>query len=113
MVVAVIQPTKFNAVREALEKIEAGRMTICDGQGFSRHTERKEDFRGHAYHANLLRKVILEVIVNEDFLERTVETIASVARTGPEGGVGDGKVFVLPVEQAIQISDGQRGPGAV
>jgi nitrogen regulatory protein P-II 1 len=113
MVVAVIQPTKFNAVREALEQMEVARMTICDGQGFSRHTDRREDYRGHAYRAKLLRKVILEVIVNEDFLERTVETIASVARTGPEGGVGDGKIFVLPVAEAIQISDGHRGPGAV
>ena len=70
LVIAIIQPTKLSAVREALEKMEVARMTICDGQGFSRHTERKEDYRGHAYRAKLLRRVILEVIVNEDFLER-------------------------------------------
>jgi nitrogen regulatory protein PII len=57
--------------------------------------------------------VALEIIVNDDFLERTVNTIIHVARTGPEGTIGDGKIFVLPAEQAILIADGSRGPGAV
>jgi nitrogen regulatory protein P-II 1 len=61
----------------------------------------------------LLRKVALEIAVNEDFLERTVETIGRVARTGPQGAIGDGKVFVLPVEEVIRLSDTVRGPMAV
>ena len=113
LVIAVIQPTKLNAVREALERIEVARLTICDAQGFGRQRGRTEMFRGHEYATTLLRKVVLEIIVNDDFLDRTVETIINTARTGVEGTIGDGKIFVLPAEQAIQIDDGARGPGAV
>ena len=113
LLIAVIQPTKLNAVREALEKIEVTRMTICDAQGFGRQRERTEMYRGHEYATTLLRKVVIEVVVNEDFLERTIDTIISVARTGPEGTLGDGKIFVLPAEEAIQVDDSSRGPGSV
>jgi nitrogen regulatory protein P-II 1 len=112
-IIAVIQPTKLQAVHEALEKIEVTRMTVCDAQGFGRQRGRTEAFRGHEYTARLLRKVCLEIIVNDDFLERTLECIANVARTGPEGSIGDGKIFVVPALEAIQIDDGFRGPGAV
>ena len=113
LVIAVIQPTKLKAVHEALEKIEVTRMTICDAQGFGQQRGRTQTYRGHEYSTKLLRKIALEVVVNDDFLQRTVETIASVARTGPEGAIGDGKIFVVPAEEAIQINDGSRGPGAV
>jgi nitrogen regulatory protein PII len=113
LVIAVIQPTKLSAVREALAKIEVERMTICDAQAFGRQPGRPEMFRGHEYSTNLLRKVVLEIVVNDDFLDRAVETIINTARVGPEGSVGDGKIFVLPADQAIQIDDAARGPGAV
>jgi len=113
LVIAVIQPTKLSAVREALEKIEVTRMTICDAQGFGQQRGRTEFYRGHEYRTTLLRKIALEIVVNDDFLERTVETILHVARTGPEGTIGDGKIFVVPAEEAFQIDDGARGPGAV
>lgn len=113
LVVAIIQPTKLNAVREALEKIEVTRMTVCDAQGFGQQRGRTEIYRGREYKTTLLRKIALEIVVNDDFLERTVETITNVARTGPEGTIGDGKIFVVPAEEAFQISDGSRGPGAV
>jgi nitrogen regulatory protein P-II 2 len=113
LVIAVIQPTKLSAVREALEKIEVTRMTVCDAQGFGRQRGRTEMFRGHEYATMLLRKVALEIVVNDDFLERTVETIVSTARTGPEGTIGDGKIFVLPADQAVQVNDAARGLGAV
>ncbi len=113
LVIAVIQPTKLHAVREALEKIEVTRLTVCDAQGFGRQRGQTELYRGHEYTATLLRKVALEIVVNDDFLERTIQTIANVARTGPEGTIGDGKVFVLPTTAAIQIGDGSQGPGAV
>jgi nitrogen regulatory protein P-II 1 len=70
-------------------------------------------YRGHEYTTRLLRKIALEIVVNDDFLERTVETIMSVARTGPEGNIGDGKIFILPALEALQITDGSRGKGAV
>ena len=113
LVIAIIQPTKLKAVHEALQKIEVTRLTVCDAQGFGRQRGQREMYRGHEYATTLLRKIALEVVVNDDFLERTVETIVNVARTGPEGTIGDGKIFVLPAEEAIQIDDGSRGPGAV
>jgi nitrogen regulatory protein P-II 2 len=113
LLLAIIQPTKLNAVREALEKIEVTRLTVCDAQGFGRQRGQTEMYRGHEYATKLLRKIALEIVVNDDFLERTINTIMSVARTGPEGNIGDGKIFVLPAEQAIAVNDGSRGPGAV
>ena len=113
LVIAVIQPPKLSAVIEALEKIEVTRMTVCDAQGFGRQRGRTEMYRGHEYTAKLLRKIVLEIIVNDDFLERTIDTIISAARTGPEGTIGDGKIFVVPADQAVQIGTGARGPGAV
>ena len=113
LVIAIIQPTKLSAVREALEKIEVARLTVCDAQGFGRQRGRTEMYRGHEYTTTLLRKVVLEIIVNDDFLERTLETLINAARTGPEGTIGDGKIFVVPADQTIQICDGARGPGAV
>jgi nitrogen regulatory protein P-II 1 len=113
MVIAVIQPTKLNAVKEALNKIEVTRMTVCDAQGYGQQGGRTEMYRGHEYKTRLLRKVELQIVVNDDFLERTIEAVASVARTGQEGNIGDGKIFVVPALEAIQISDGLTGPGAV
>ena len=113
LVLAVIQPTKLEAVRQALNKLEVERMTVYDAQGYARQRGRTEMYRGHEYKTNLLRKVTLEIAVNDDFLERTIDAICEVARTGPEGNFGDGKIFVLPLETAIQIGDGSSGPGAV
>ncbi len=113
MVIAIIQPTKLTAVREALAKIEVTRMTVCDALGFARQRGQTEMYRGHEYKTQLLRKVELQIVVNDDFLQRTVDTILQVARTGPEGNIGDGKVFILPVMETIEIGDASRGPGAV
>jgi nitrogen regulatory protein PII len=124
LVVAVIQPTKLIAVREALERIEVARMTICDAQAYverkptavfvdgPQSASRQLDLFPFSA-AALLQKVVLEIVVNEDFLERTVETIVRAARTGPVGADGDGKILILPADQAIQIDDAARGPGAV
>jgi nitrogen regulatory protein PII len=113
MIIAVIQPTKLSAVREALVKIGVTRMTVCDAQGFGRQRGQTEYYRGNEYKTNLLRKIELEIVVNEDFLERTVETLTHIARTGQEGTIGDGKIFVLPALAAVDISSGVRGPEAV
>jgi nitrogen regulatory protein PII len=113
LVIAIIQPTKLKVVVEALEKIEVTRLTVCDAQGFGRQRGRRELYRGHEYTPILLRKVALEIMVNDDFLDRTVNTIVNVARTGPEGTIGDGKIFVIPAMESIKIDDGGRGPGAV
>ena len=113
LVVAIIQPTKLKPVQEALAKVGVERMTVGDAQGFGRQKGHTETYRGVEYKTQLLRKIALEIAVNDDFLQRTVDTIRSVARTGPDGSFGDGKIFVLPLEQAIQIGGTERGPGAI
>jgi nitrogen regulatory protein PII len=113
IILAIIQPTKLDAVHEALTKIEVTRMTVCDAQGYGRQRGQTAMFRGHEYKTNLLRKIALEIVVNDDFVDRTIETITAVARTGPEGNIGDGKIFILPIEESIQINDGRRGMEAV
>jgi len=113
MILAIIQPTKLRAVREALTGVEVERMTICEAQGYGRQRGRTEMYRGHEYKTNLLRKVQLEILVNDDFVDRTVEAIETVARTGPEGNIGDGKIFILPADRVIRISDGLSSQEAV
>ncbi len=113
MIVAIIQPTKLDALKYALDKIGVERMTVCDAQGYGRQRGQTAMYRGVEYKINLLRKIELEIVVNDDFLERTLETITRVARTGSEGSVGDGKVFVLPVDDVIRIGRETKGPEAV
>jgi nitrogen regulatory protein PII len=113
LVVAVIQPQKLSAVKTALARLGVTRMTVCDAQGYARQRGQPAMYRGHEYKTNLLRKVALEIAVNDDFLERTIDCLTEVARTGAEGAIGDGKIFVLPMADAVQISDTTRGCGAV
>lgn len=110
---AIIQPTKLVMLQEALQRIGVERMTVGDAQGFGQQKGQTEMYRGVEYNTHLLRKVALEIAVNDDFVERTIETIINLARTGPEGNIGDGKIFVLPMDQAIQIGGDEHGPGAI
>jgi nitrogen regulatory protein P-II 1 len=113
LIVAIIQPTKLKAVQEALANIGVERMTVCDAQGYARQRGQTEIFRGAEYKSQLLRKAALEISVNDDFLDRTVDVITTVARTGPDGNIGDGKIFVLPCDDAVAIGGEIRGPEAV
>src|SRR5262245_51511318 len=101
MVLALIQPTKLKAVQEALAKIGVERMTVCDALGYGQQLGAAAGQTSPS--GKLLRKVALEISVNEDFLEKTVETIGRVARTGESGAIGDGKIFVLPVEEVVRL----------
>lgn len=113
LVVAVIQPTKLDPVREALVKVGVTRMTVCDAQGYARQRGQTEMYRGHEYKTNLLRKVELEILVNDDFLDRTIDAILTASRSGNEGTIGDGKIFVMPADAVVRMSDGKRGPEGV
>jgi nitrogen regulatory protein PII len=113
LIIAIIQPPKLLPVQEALARIGVERMTVCDAQGYGRQRGQTAMYRGIEYKTNLLRKVALEIVVNDDFLERTIDALESVARTGPEGNIGDGKVLVLPVEETYQIGGVADGPEAV
>ena len=113
MIEAIIQPSKLEAVKEALNDVEVVRLTISDVQGFGRQKGHTEIYRGHEYTVNLLRKVKLQIAVNEEFVEPTVQAIIKAGRSGPEGKVGDGKIFIMPLEDCIRIRTGERGSEAI
>jgi nitrogen regulatory protein P-II 2 len=113
LIIAIIQPSKLEAVQEALHKVEVFRLTVVDVYGFGRQKGQTEAFRGHELTVNLLRKVQLQIAVNEDFVEPTVNAILQAGRTGPEGRIGDGKIFILPLEDCLRIRTGERGPEAI
>src|SRR5207302_9492531 len=96
LILAIFQPSKLEAVKEALNKVEGFRLTIVDVQGFGRPKGHSEGYRGHELTLNLLRKVQLQIAVNEDFVQPTVNAIMEAGRTGPEGRSGDGKISILP-----------------
>ena len=114
-VTAIIQPFRLEAVKTALTEVEVFRLTVADVQGYGRQKGHTEYFRGQAMQVNLIRKVRLDIAVNDNFLQPTINAIIAGARSG-EGGkgqVGDGKIFVLPLENVIRISDGTQGGEAI
>ncbi|MBN1808297.1 MAG: P-II family nitrogen regulator [Planctomycetes bacterium] len=113
MVVAIIQPVKFEAVKEALAKAEIYRMTVSDVQGYGRQKGHTETYRGHEYTVNLLHKVKVEIAVEDGDVGKTVSAIVEAARTGKEGKIGDGKLFILPLEDVVRIRTGEHGPEAL
>ena len=113
LILAIIQPAKLEAVQEALSDVEVFRLTVVDVYGFGRQKGQTEVFRGHELTVNLVRKVQLQIAVNEDFVEPTVNAIMAAGRTGTDGRIGDGKIFILPLEDVIRIRTGERGPEAI
>src|ERR1700743_1473495 len=112
-VVAIIQPHRLEAVKQALLSVEVFRLTVSDVQGYGRQRGHTEYFRGQPMHVNLLRKVRLDIAVNDNFVQPTISAIIKGARTGETGAVGDGKVFVLPLDRVVRVSDGQEGSEAI
>ena len=112
-IVAIVQPSRLEAVKESLSKVEVFRLTVGDVQGLGRQKGHTEVYRGHEYQVNLLRKVKLEIAVNDEFVEATIEAIIKGGRTGQEGKIGDGKIFILPMDEVIRIRTGERGSEAV
>lgn len=113
LIIAIIQPSKLEAVKEALAQVEVFRMTIMDVQGFGRQKGHTEIYRGREFTVNLLRKVEIQIAVNDDFLEKTINAVVEAGRSGEQGKVGDGKIFVLPIDDCIRIRTGERGPEAI
>ncbi|MGI9474397.1 MAG: P-II family nitrogen regulator [Rubripirellula sp.] len=103
LVVAIIQPTKLSTVREALKDKGIDRMTVCDAVGYGRQRGQTSRFRGNEYKVDLLRKLAIEIVIQDSEVATVIETIRSVALTGSRGEIGDGKIFVLPVAQVIDI----------
>ncbi|HUT11874.1 MAG TPA: P-II family nitrogen regulator [Thermoguttaceae bacterium] len=113
LIIAIIQPNRLEAVKAALAEVEVFRLTVMDVQGFGRQRGQTEVYRGHEFTMNLLRKVQLMIAVNEEFLEPAIGAVIQGSRTGEEGEVGDGKIFVLPLEDCIRIRTGERGSPAI
>ncbi|MFW5860190.1 MAG: P-II family nitrogen regulator [Planctomycetota bacterium] len=112
-IIAIIQPSRLEAVKEGLNEIEVVRLTVSDCQGFGRQKGQTQVYRGHEYTVNLLRKVKLEIAVNDEFVEPTLDAIIKAARSGSEGAIGDGKIFVVPLEECIRIRTGEKGNEAI
>ena len=107
---AIIQPFKLEEVKEALKNIGIDGMTISEVRGHGRQKGHKEVYRGQEYNVDLLPKVRFDLVVPNERLEEVVEAITTAARTGK---IGDGKIFVYDVAEAIRIRNGDRGDAAV
>ena len=112
-IIAIIQPSRLEAVKEALSMIEVFRLTVSDVQGVGRQKGHKEVYRGHEYRINFISKVKLEIAVNDEFVEPTIDAISNAARTGEEGKIGDGKIFILPMDDVVRIRTRERGSEAI
>ena len=113
MIVAIIRPEKLEAVQEALAKRDVYLMTVSDVRGCGRQRGYTEVYRGTEYQVRLLPKLKLEIGVNDAFVEAAVEAIVHAARMGATGQIGDGKIFVLPMEDCVRIRTGERGGQAI
>lgn len=110
MVEAIIKPFKLDEVKEALTKAGVQGMTVSEVKGFGRQKGHTELYRGAEYSVDFLPKVKIEILVPDDKASSVVETILKAARTGK---IGDGKIFVTTVEEAIRIRTGEKGPDAI
>ena len=107
---AIIKPFKLDEVKEKLNEIGVKGMTIVEVKGYGRQKGHKEIYRGAEYQVDFIPKIKLEIVVSQDMVDKVVDTIATAANSGK---IGDGKIFVLPVEQAIRVRTGERGTEAV
>jgi nitrogen regulatory protein P-II 1 len=107
---AVLKPFKLDEVREALSEIGVTGLTVTEVKGFGRQKGHTELYRGAEYVVDFLPKVKVEVILQDDLVERAIEAIVKAARTGK---IGDGKIFVTTVEQVVRIRTGESGEAAI
>ncbi len=110
VVVAVIKPFKLEDVREGLAKLDVNGMTVTEVQGFGRQSGHTEVYRGAEYQVNFVPKVKIEVVVDDGEVDRVVDAIVEISRTGK---IGDGKVWVHSVEELIRVRTGERGTDAL
>jgi nitrogen regulatory protein P-II 1 len=113
LIIAIVQPHRLEPVKEALNEVEVVRLTVLDCLGFGRQKGQKGMLRGQDGSINLLRKIQLQIAVNDEFVEPTIQAILKGAKSEGAGQIGDGKIFVLPMEDCIRIRTGERGPEAI
>ena len=107
---AIIKPFKLDDVKEGLQELGVQGLTVMEAKGFGRQKGHTELYRGAEYVVDFLPKVKIEVIIADDLVDQVIEAITNAAKTGK---IGDGKIFVSPVEQAIRIRTGEAGPEAL
>jgi nitrogen regulatory protein P-II 1 len=107
---AIIKPFKLDEVKEALSQVGIAGLTVSEVRGFGRQKGHTEVYRGAEYVVDFLPKVKLEIVVDDSKAAEVVDAISNVARTGQ---IGDGKIFVLPLEEAVRIRTGERGSNAI
>ncbi|ADC89942.1 nitrogen regulatory protein P-II [Thermocrinis albus DSM 14484] len=107
---AIIKPFKLDEVKDALVELGIGGMTVTEVRGFGQQKGHTEIYRGTEYVIDFLPKVKIEVVVKDEDVEKVVETIMKTAQTGR---VGDGKIFIIPIEDVIRIRTGERGQQAI
>ena len=107
---AIVKPFKLDEVREALSEVGVSGLTVTEVKGFGRQKGHTELYRGAEYVVDFLPKVKVEVIVGDGVVEQAIEAIVKAARTGK---IGDGKIFVTPVEQVVRIRTGETGEAAI
>ena len=107
---AIIKPFKLDEVKEALQEVGVSGITVTEAKGFGRQKGHTELYRGAEYVVDFLPKVKIEVVLTDDMVDTAIQAIISAARTDK---IGDGKIFVTPVEQAIRIRTGETGDDAV
>jgi nitrogen regulatory protein P-II 1 len=110
MITAIIQPHRLDEVKDELYKADVNLITVSEVLGHGRQMGVTEIYRGHKESGNLLRKIRLDIAVNDDFIERTVKAIIKGAKTGE---TGDGKIFVMPIGECIRIRTEETGPKAI
>jgi len=110
MIVAIIQPEKLDDLKEALFEAGVHKMTVSRVRGCGTQKGYTEHYRGQVHSVNLLEKIRFEIAVNDDYVEKTIRAIIKGAKTG---NIGDGKIFVLPLEQCIRIRTEESGPEAI
>ncbi len=113
LIIAIIQPHQLESVKTALREVKVVRLTIIDCQGYGRQQGRSNQYGADEFATNLRHKVQLQIAVNDEFVRPTVAAIEAGGRTGERGQIGDGKIFVLPLEECIRIRTGERGPAAI
>jgi len=110
LVVAVLKPFKLDDVKEGLKNVGVAGLTLTEAQGFGRQRGHTEVYRGAEYEVDFVPKIRIEVVVDDHQVEEVVETIVSTAATGK---IGDGKVWVVPVESIVRVRTGERGVDAI
>lgn len=109
-IIAIIRPDKLEVVKNALEEIGCHGMTVKDVKGRGRQLGITENYRGRDYRIDILPKTELEIVARHDDVEGIIKTIVETAKTGD---IGDGKIFISPVEDVVRIRTGERGEGAI